>query len=169
LKDSNSHQFTRPTLLQSIIPLIAIVFFLGIGYGLLHLKAEILLIAAASVAAVIALRLGYTYKDLEKGIIASMMKGMPAMLIVIVVGALIGSWIADFMRGGTEIGQNTLTRFYLFHVVLLPFLIIIAVAGHLYLIRSHGVSELKFIGDEKEIDVLCPLCATGHKGTVEKE
>ena len=28
----------------------------------------------------------------------------------------------------------------------------------------------KFIGDEKEIDVLCPLCGTKHKGTVsEKE
>jgi hypothetical protein len=27
----------------------------------------------------------------------------------------------------------------------------------------------KFIGDEKEIDVLCPLCATEHKGTVEKD
>jgi hypothetical protein len=26
----------------------------------------------------------------------------------------------------------------------------------------------KFIGDEKEIDVLCPLCATEHKGTVDK-
>ncbi|MCK5337718.1 MAG: cytochrome b N-terminal domain-containing protein, partial [Bacteroidales bacterium] len=34
----------------------------------------------------------------------------------------IGEWIADFMRGGSEIGQNTLTRFYLFHVVLLPLL-----------------------------------------------
>ncbi len=25
------------------------------------------------------------------------------------------------------------------------------------------------MGDEKEIDVLCPLCATEHKGKVEKE
>lgn len=26
----------------------------------------------------------------------------------------------------------------------------------------------KFIGDEKEIDVLCPLCGAKHKGTVEE-
>jgi len=70
---------------------------------------------------------------------------------------LIGNWIADFMRGGTEIGQNTLTRFYLFHVVLLPFLIIVAISGHLYLIRSHGVSELKFRGDEKQEKKTFPL------------
>lgn len=86
--------FAEPSFLQSIIPLIAIAVFLGFGYGLLHLNAEILLIAAAAVASVIALKLGYSYKELEKGIIENMMKGMPAILIVIVVGALIGSWIA---------------------------------------------------------------------------
>ena len=26
----------------------------------------------------------------------------------------------------------------------------------------------KFIGDEKEIDVLCPLCGTKHKGEMEE-
>ena len=83
-----------PTFTQSLIPLFAIVLFLGIGYGVFHLNAEILLIAAAAVAGIIALRLGYTYKEIEGGIIESMAKGMPAMLIVIVVGALIGSWIA---------------------------------------------------------------------------
>ena len=84
----------RPTLLQSLTPLLAIALFLGVGYGVFRLRAEILLIAAAVVAALIARRLGYSYKEIEEGIIASMMKGMPAMLIVIVVGALIGSWIA---------------------------------------------------------------------------
>jgi NhaC family Na+:H+ antiporter len=85
---------TRPTFIQSLIPLIAITVFLGIGYGVFHLNAEVLLIAAAVVAGTIAMRLGYSYKDIETGILESMMKGMPAMLIVIVVGALIGSWIA---------------------------------------------------------------------------
>ncbi len=83
-----------PTLIQSLTPLIAIALFLGIGYGFLRLNAEILLLAAATVAGFIALNLGYTYKEIEDGILESMMKGMPAMLIVIVVGALIGSWIA---------------------------------------------------------------------------
>ena len=89
----SNHKKT-PTFLQSLTPLIAIAIFLGFGYGVLRLNAEILLIAAATVAGIIALRLGYNYKEIEKGILASMMKGMPAMLIVIVVGALIGSWIA---------------------------------------------------------------------------
>ncbi len=83
-----------PTFVQSLIPLITIALFLGVGYGVLRLNAEVLLIAAAGVAGIIALRLGYSYKEIENGILESMMKGMPAMLIVIVVGALIGSWIA---------------------------------------------------------------------------
>ncbi len=60
----------------------------------MHLNAEILLIAAAVVAGLVAWHLGYSYKDIEAGILESLLKGMPAMLIVIVVGALIGSWIA---------------------------------------------------------------------------
>ena len=85
---------TTPTFTQSLIPLFAIALFLGVGYGAFHLNAEVLLIAAAIVAGTIAVRLGYSYKEIESGIIESMAKGMPAMLIVIVVGALIGSWIA---------------------------------------------------------------------------
>jgi len=69
----------------------------------------------------------------------------------------IGEWIADFMRGGPDIGQNTLTRFYLFHVVLLPGLTMLAIGVHLYLIRIHGVSELKFKGDEKMEKKTFPL------------
>ncbi len=84
----------KPTFLQSIIPLVAVAVLLGIGYGVYHLNVEILLIAAAAVAAFIGLRLGYSYKEMENGFIGSMMKGMPAMLIVIVVGTIIGSWIA---------------------------------------------------------------------------
>lgn len=90
----NNNNKKKPTFLQSITPLIAIAVFLGIGYGYFKLEIEMLLIAAAAVAGFIAVRLGYTYKDLENGILESMMKGMPAMLVVIVVGALIGSWIA---------------------------------------------------------------------------
>ena len=84
----------QPSIGQAVTPLVAMGVFLGVGYGVLRLPAEVLLIAAAAVAGLIAHRLGYSYKEIENGILVSMMKGMPAMLIVIVVGALIGSWIA---------------------------------------------------------------------------
>ena len=69
----------------------------------------------------------------------------------------IGPWLADFIRGGSEIGQNTLTRFFLFHIALLPFITVLFVGLHLYLIRTHGVSELKFPGDKKASKKTYPL------------
>ena len=69
--------------------------FLGIGYGAFKIKAEVLLIASAAVAGVLARFLGNSWKDLETGIVESIRQAMPAMLIVICVGMLIGSWIAS--------------------------------------------------------------------------
>ncbi len=83
-----------PALLEALIPLIAMGCFLGIGYGLYQLRIEILLIGAAAVAGLIGLRLGYTWKEMEDGIMDAIRKGMPAMAVVIIVGVLIGSWIA---------------------------------------------------------------------------
>jgi ssDNA-binding Zn-finger/Zn-ribbon topoisomerase 1 len=34
---------------------------------------------------------------------------------------------------------------------------------------SPEVLREKFIGDEKEIDILCPMCGTKHKATVEED
>ena len=85
----------QPTVFQSVLPLITIALFLGVGYGIFRLSAEMLLIGAAFVSGIIVKRLGYTYKEMEEGIIRSISKGMPAMMIVIIVGTLIGSWIAS--------------------------------------------------------------------------
>ncbi|NQY80517.1 MAG: cytochrome bc complex cytochrome b subunit [Candidatus Caenarcaniphilales bacterium] len=53
----------------------------------------------------------------------------------------IGGVIADLLRGGAEIGQGTISRFFLIHVILLP-IALFAVAGlHLLLVQLHGMSE----------------------------
>ncbi len=71
----------KPTLLQALTPLIALALLLSIGYGVFGLRAEILLLVATSVAGLIAIMLGYSYREIERGIIENMMKGMPAMLM----------------------------------------------------------------------------------------
>ena len=48
----------KPTFVQSLIPLFAIALFLGVGYGVFHLNAEVLLIAAAGGAGTIEVRWG---------------------------------------------------------------------------------------------------------------
>ena len=83
----------KPTLLEAFFPFIAMGVFLGIGYGIFHFRIEMLLISAAVVAGLIGLKLGYSWKELEDGIMDSIRKGMPAMAIVIIVGVMIASWI----------------------------------------------------------------------------
>jgi NhaC family Na+:H+ antiporter len=93
-KGDTAREKRPPALFEALIPLIAMGLFLGVGYGLYQLRIEILLIGAAAVAGLIGLRLGYTWKEMEDGIMDAIRKGMPAMAVVIIVGVLIGSWIA---------------------------------------------------------------------------
>ncbi|MCF6270256.1 MAG: Na+/H+ antiporter NhaC [Melioribacteraceae bacterium] len=84
----------KPTLTEALIPFIVMAFLLGVGYGVFKLRIEVLLLTAASVAGLLGLRLGFNYKEMQTGIMESIHKGMPAMSIVIIVGMLIGTWIA---------------------------------------------------------------------------
>ena len=84
----------RPTLGEALTPLIAMGLFLGLGYAWQGFRIEVVLLASAGMAGFIARRLGYSWKEMEQGIVSSLAKAMPAMLILISVGALIASWIA---------------------------------------------------------------------------
>lgn len=57
---------------------------------------------------------------------------------------LVGSALATFMRGGEQIGPNTLTRMYNLHVGILPVVTIILIGLHVAVLRLHGVSDLSF-------------------------
>jgi NhaC family Na+:H+ antiporter len=70
------------------------VVILGVGYGALNIKADVLLLISACVVGVIGASFGLSWREMQNGMLQSTMRGMPSMLIVTVVGALIGSWIA---------------------------------------------------------------------------
>ncbi|MDX1631682.1 MAG: cytochrome bc complex cytochrome b subunit [Thermoanaerobaculia bacterium] len=61
---------------------------------------------------------------------------------------LVGGFAADLLRGGPEVGEQTLTRFFILHIGVLPTVGLLLVALHVYLIRTHGVTELHFEGEE---------------------
>lgn len=56
---------------------------------------------------------------------------------------LIGEYLLVLMRGGEIISDVTLTRFFVLHVVLLPWAFIALVTVHLVLIRYKGISPLE--------------------------
>jgi cytochrome b6 len=61
----------------------------------------------------------------------------------------IGDWLLEFMRGGTEVTGATLTRFFGFHVAVLPGICTALLGVHLILVQRHGMSVP--ISVEKEI------------------
>ena len=79
--------------IEAIIPIIAMLALLGFGYGYMKWKAEPLLLVAAGIAAIIAMRAGVTWNEMLEGIVEKLAKSMPATLILISVGLLIGTWM----------------------------------------------------------------------------
>jgi ubiquinol-cytochrome c reductase cytochrome b subunit/cytochrome b6 len=61
---------------------------------------------------------------------------------------VVGPYLARFIRGGDTVGPDTLTRFFVFHIGILPTLTVAFIGLHIMMVRTHGVTELHF-KDEK--------------------
>ena len=71
-------------------------------------------------------------------------------------GPMIGPFLADFLRGGSEFGATTLSRFYAIHMMLVPGIIGALIGVHLYLVAKLGTSappwmKSKPSGDETRV------------------
>ena len=53
---------------------------------------------------------------------------------------LIGPFLLRFLRGGDDVTGATLTRFFAFHVAILPAAATLLLGTHLYLVQKHGMS-----------------------------
>lgn len=53
---------------------------------------------------------------------------------------VIGPFMLRFLRGGEHITGGTLTRFFGFHVAILPAVVTVILGVHLYLVTHHGMS-----------------------------
>ena len=83
--------------MQAIFPILVMLVVLGIGVGGLGLPAEPLIVLATVIAGVQAILLGYSYDSIIEEISLKISKIWGALLILVIVGFMIGSW----MIGGT--------------------------------------------------------------------
>ncbi len=85
----------KPNLTVALIPIVAMGLLLGIGYGIYKIPPQVLLVSAAFITGCLGLLLRFSWQEMERGIVDSIHKAMPAILIMLCVGILIGAWIAS--------------------------------------------------------------------------
>jgi len=59
---------------------------------------------------------------------------------IVDVVPIVGSFIGKVLRGGSDVTGATLTRFYAFHVAVLPMLVTVFLGVHLFMVQKHGMS-----------------------------
>ena len=77
----------------AFFPIVFMMLLLAIGYGYFKFKVEPLLVISAGVAGIIAIKLGYTWEEIEGAMVDKISKTMPATLILLSVGFVVGSWM----------------------------------------------------------------------------
>lgn len=97
MKQERKRVKKETTFFLAVLPIVTMILLLGVGYGVMGLSPEILMLVSAAVAGIIAIYLGYNWNDIMDSIVGKLSKTMPAIFILIIVGLMIGTW----MIGGT--------------------------------------------------------------------
>lgn len=87
-------QKRQATLFDALIPIGCLVLFLGVSIFKFGASPHVPLIGGTIVAALIAVcRLGYSWGELEESMFVTIKMAMQAILIIMIIGVLIGTWI----------------------------------------------------------------------------
>lgn len=95
------HTLTKrePTLWEALIPVLFLIAMLSVNViyvfrdDAISGSNQIVLILSATVAALIALRTGIQWEDIQDGIVKSISASMSAILILLLIGSLAGTWM----------------------------------------------------------------------------
>ena len=93
-----TREIKQPTLLDAFIPVISLILMLGTAVYLFADNSsygpnQVSLLIGTGLAAIIGMKNGHKWHDIEKGIIQGISVSLGACLILLVVGALIGTWM----------------------------------------------------------------------------
>ena len=87
-----------PTLVDALIPVVSLVIMLAMSVYLFGADSsggpnQIVLILGAAIASIVAIRNGYQWAELQRAMIDGISTAMGAILILMSVGGLIGTWL----------------------------------------------------------------------------
>ncbi|MBL1278656.1 MAG: Na+/H+ antiporter NhaC [Fluviicola sp.] len=86
-----------PSFLLAFVPILVLIVLLILNFLIFEDATggpnQIALILAAMTAVIVAIPLGYKWEQLQKGIVDSITSALPAILILLLIGALAGTWM----------------------------------------------------------------------------
>lgn len=93
-----TYKYQKPSLFEAFIPIIFLVVALFInvrifGDASLDGSNQIILIVSAGIAALVALKLGQKWKEIQEGMVKSISSAMSSIIILLLIGALAGTWL----------------------------------------------------------------------------
>ncbi len=69
----------------------------------------------------------------------------------------IGGWLQYSLRGGDAVTGETLSRFFVVHVIILPWVLTGLIAVHLFLMRATNLATMERVGEEKKTPEECGI------------
>ncbi len=93
-----TYKYNKPTLFQAFIPIIFLIVALFInvrvfGDAALDGSNQIVLMLSAAIATLVAIKIGFKWKELRAGIVKSISSAMASMIILLLIGSLAGTWL----------------------------------------------------------------------------
>jgi NhaC family Na+:H+ antiporter len=83
----------RPRIIDSLISIGALIFVMAICLAVYHTDPHVPLLMGSLFASIIALKVGYKWKDIETGMMQGITQALQAIVILAIIGLLIGVWI----------------------------------------------------------------------------
>ena len=151
--------FKKPSLIQALTPIIALVILLMVSVisiwedDSLGGANQMALLFGTAIAAIIGWRLKYKWKDMLSGISDSILSALPALLILLLIGALAGTWlisgiVPSMIYYGLKILNPTI---FLFAACIVSAIISLATGSSWTTIATIGVALLG-IGQAMDIN-----------------
>jgi NhaC family Na+:H+ antiporter len=82
-----------PYFWEAIISIVGLIFFISLAILRYETDPHVAILLGVIVAAVVGLRAGFTYKEIETGMLSGITNSLQAIVILAIIGILIGVWI----------------------------------------------------------------------------
>ena len=89
----NVKTIKRPTFIEALVPITFLIIIISVSILKFGADPQIPLLLATIMAVLLGFKLGYKWDDMEKGMISTINSSMQAILIQMIIGIIIGTWI----------------------------------------------------------------------------